>query len=402
MLIKQNKKVHIDIGPEIVKMYECSGQVHSVFDFANNNKEILKKTEASIIEKNLIMLQKKESIPDYLNKCLARTDDLKINDNIFELKRSGARSAYWEDRRIKFKGCRPMVKNPATFPIEKLGFGSDVIEYDSIPFGILTKEAVLREILGFCFFKEKELEIVHKPICIYEYCKDNEQVGYCIVFETMGETRLEQFVNYPQLTLKELIEIKFQRLKTTYLLGSELLLNGVNVKRCSEAKAKILTEMHFSGGFRGILNSNIGNDIILKEASFEFAICDFDCFRVISIPKQPDIAFLNGFVMYCLIEVLKGSISILEFYQFNENLSLTEYNKVLFEKYTQTSSIWKAYERMFWIKAKEQGWDISLVNDAFENILKTKSFFQIQSLVIPNNKAIDDIVNLRNIYYSHD
>lgn len=191
MLIKQNKKVQIDIGPEKVAIYECTGKVHSVFDFANKNKDILDKIESNIIERNRTLLQTEENIPDYLHKCLARTDDLKINDNTFFISRSGARSAYWKEKNIKFKGCRPMVKEPSTFPMEKLAFDSDTIEYGNIPFGVLTKEAVIQEILAYCFFKENKLAVAHSPVCIYEYQQENKSIGYCLVLYSKGETRID-------------------------------------------------------------------------------------------------------------------------------------------------------------------------------------------------------------------
>lgn len=402
MLIKQNDKVQIDIGPENVAIYECTGKVHSVFDFAKNNNDILNKNESSFIKQNLAFLQKTHTIPDYLNKCLSRTDDLRINNNTFEIKRSGARSAYWVKQGIKFKGCRPILKEPANFPMEKLAFDSNSIEYGIIPFGVLTKEAVIREILAYCFFKENKLAVAHSPVCVYEYLQENKSIGYCLVLDSIGETRIEQFINYPELSLNELMHIKSQNLKTKFFIGSELNLHGINVNWYSEVKAKLLAEMHFLGGFRGILNSNIGNDIISNSKNNMLMICDFDTFKVIDVPYNPDFQFLKGFVLHCVIEVLKGSISILDYVQLQENLSVKECNSILFEKYTKTSSLWKSYERHFWNKVIENDWDEKLVQAAFEYILETKPIFKILSLVIPNNKAIEDITNNRNIFYSHN
>lgn len=402
MLIKQNKKVQIDIGPENVTMYECTGKVHSAFSFANINQGILSEIGSSILKENLSILETEEAIPNDLNTCLARTDGLKLNDNTFLIKRSGARSAYWKERNIKFKGCRPMVKEPATFPMEKLAFGADTIEYGDIPFGVITKEAILREILAYCFFKETNLPVAHIPLCVYEYMQEKRTIGFCLVLQSVGETRVEQFINYPELTINELVQIKSQNLETKYFVGSELNLSGINVHRYSDEKARLLTKIHFSGGFRGILNSNIGNDIVLGNDNFKLLICDFDTFEVLEMPDQPDFEFLKGFVLQCVIEVLKGSISILEYIQFKDGLPVADQNRILFERYTKISSLWKAYERCFWICVKDNGWNEKLVKQAFESILETQALFKILSLVIPNSKSVREIISNRNVFYSHN
>lgn len=401
MLINQNKKVKIDIGPEKVNMYECTGKVHSVFDFFSSHKNILNDKEVELINSRLSLLKHKEDIPKEINRCLARTPDLKKSDETFLIKRSGARSAYWFEKGLKFKGCRPITNRPATFPMEKLDFDSGKIAYSQIPFGVLTKEAVLREILGFCFFASKNLPVAHEPLCVYEYFNDGETAGFCIVLKTKGETRAEQFIEYPEISLTELIESKRNRNNSNFLIGSELRLKGLNVKHYSDEKARVLARMHFSGAFRGILNSNIGNDVILSRETFKMALCDFDTFQLIKIPQNPDINFLPGFVLLCLIEVLKGSISILDYIHFNDE-TIPERNELLLDKYKKTSSLWQAYEREFWVNIEELGWNEELVKDAFNNVLNYEALFKILSLVIPNNKAIDDIVANRNIYYSHD
>lgn len=402
MLIKQNQKVEIDIGPEKVKMYECTGTVHSIFDFTSQHIQLLTEIEVELLNKYLPFLKKRDDVPAYLNTCLSRSSDLQTGGTILEIKRNGARSALWEEKAIKFKGCRPLRNHSVTFPMEKLEFGTQEIKYSQIPFGVLSIESVLREILAFCFFMNSNLPIVHEPLCIYEYVDNDKTIGFCIVFKTKGEDRIEKFIEYPELSLNELIEIKKNRVGSKYLIGSELPLKRINVNRYSDKKAQLLSHMHFSGGFRGILNSNIGNDVVLNLGDLNLALCDFDTFMLVEMPQNPDIDFLNGFILFCVIEVLKGSISILDFVHFRNELSITERNKILFEKYKQTSSLWRAYERYFWLKVEEMKWDKQTVKNAFDNILNMEALFKILSLVIPNNVAIPEMVENRNIYYSHD
>ena len=400
MFLEQDKRATLEIGEKNVKMYECAGKVHSIYSFVENNFKVLNKRELSIIEKQRENL-KLISVPFLFNKCLTRSPDLSINQEYIFMKRNGARSAYDEQEKIKYKGCRPEIHNNRTFPVEHIDYHKKTIKYEELPFGILSKEGVLREILAFCFSLSYHIPVSHEPVCIYEYYNEGNSIGFCILLKSLaGEKRIEQFIEYPDLTLKQLIEIKNQNLKINFLIGSELRIFGINVNYYSQMKAELLIKLHFNGGFRGILNSNIGNDII--DDNNNLFICDYDTLNVIEFPVQIDQSFLNDFVLSCFIEVFKSSISILDFIVFKENVPLKEKNTLLFEKYKEKSTLWKYYWKIFMQMTNQMKWDNELIMIAVENSLKTEAFLKIISLVLPNNSEINNVVQNRIVYYSHN
>ena len=400
MFLEQDNRITLEIGEKEVKMYECTGKVHSIYGFADNNSKLLSEKEFSVIEKQRENL-KRIFISSLFNKCLTRSSNLSISQEHILMKRNGARSAYDEQSKIKFKGCRPEIQNNSTFPIESIDYHEKAIKYNEVSFGILSKEGVLREILAYCFCLSHNLPISHEPICIYEYFNEGKSIGFCILLKSLaGEKRIEQFIEYPDLSLKDLIEIKTQKLKTNFLIGSELRISGININYYSQKKAELLIKLHFNGGFRGILNSNIGNDII-DEINNLF-ICDYDTFKVIEIPSQVDQLFLNDFVLSCLIEVFKSSISILDFVVFKENLSLKDKNILLFEKYKEKSTLWKYYWNIFMQMINQMNWNNEMIEVAVENCLNTEAFHKIISLVLPNDSEINNVTQNRTVYYSHN
>ena len=401
MFLEQNNRTALEIGNKEVKMYECTGKVHSIYEFAENKSGLLDKKEFSIIEKQKEYL-KLISIPYIFHKCITRSSELAISHEYVLMKRNGARSAYDEQNKLKFKGCRPEIHNNSTFPVENIDYFKKTIKYSEIPFGILSEEGALREILGYCFCILHSIPVSHEPICIYEYFYENQTIGFCILLKSLvGEKRIEQLVEYPDLSLKHLIEIKTQKLKKINLLiGSELRIFGINVNDYSRMKAELLIKLHFNGGFRGILNSNIGNDII--DNTNNLFVCDYDTFNVIEFPTQIDQSFLNNFVLSCLLEVFKSSISILDFVVFKENLSLMDKNIILFGKYKEKSTLWKYYWTVFMQMTNQMKWDNEMIEIAVENCLATEAFHKIISLVLPNNSEINSIVQNRTVYYSHN
>jgi hypothetical protein len=90
---------------------------------------------------------------------------------------------------------------------------------------------------------------------------------------------------------------------------------GLNTAWYADQKGRWLAELHFRGGFRGLLNNNVGNDIIQSHprGRHRFLLRDFDSFQLIPIPPAPSREFLHAFAVQCVVEVVKGSLPILEF-----------------------------------------------------------------------------------------
>ncbi len=162
--------------------------------------------------------------------------------------------------------------------------------------------------------------------------------------------------------------------------------------------------MHFNGGFRGILNSNIGNDVIVKNEDGELLLylCDFDTFKIVPVPSKPENSFIEAFVLQCMVEVAKGSLSILEYIDLPEDFSHAQIADVLGKIYFNKSSLWHAYKRKFYQNAKLQGWDLNLVERAFGKMGRTEAFANILCSCVLNSRYVSKLSKTRDIFYPHN
>jgi hypothetical protein len=162
-------------------------------------------------------------------------------------RRSGGRSAFAPEGNVKFKGCRPVL-DASTYPLEVLPRAATCIRRATIPFGTLTHEAVLRELLGYCFVREHHAPVHARPLCVYEYRHEGRALGYCLVLESRGEDRIEAHVEYPRCSVTEIVRAKragFPDAAGTPF-GSELRLDDVNPWWYVETKSRLLCDMHFA------------------------------------------------------------------------------------------------------------------------------------------------------------
>ncbi len=389
-----------------VPLYECGGRVHGVVEFARSHLGLLSDHEAGVVVRHIESLNDAKSIPSDLRPCLCRSSDFRSTASPpLHARRSGARSAYDESRGLKFKGCRPVVDG-AEFPMEVLPFGSGAIEYTKVPFGVMRAEGVMREILAFCFATQHVLPIHSIPVCVWAYGDADIPLGYCLVLDTMGETRVEQFIDYPSHTVGDVI--RAARDGRTSLpgvpIGSELALRGVNLWDYVGQKAGQLVRLHFSGGSRGLLNSNIGNDVLVRGAGGEVRVflCDFDTFCVTPVPEVPDSIFLSAFVLRCLVEIVKGSLSILEYVDLPGDLSTAHKGERLAEVYFGRSSCWRAYKREFDRQVAKRNWDPRAVAAAFERACKSEAFVSVAAMSVLSSCYVDTMAAERGVFYPHN
>lgn len=395
----------LKLGDSKVQLYECPGEIYSIIDFVKKSKHLLNQHEQDLIAQSQDLLCQIH-IPKYLTKCLTRTPEFAIKANpMLTVRRSGGRSAYWVERNIKFKGCRPVLDN-TDFPIEILPFGTQKIEYRRIPFGTMRAESVMREILGYCFLKTHHFNTHSIPICVYKYQSDKHDPGYCLVSKTVGEVRIEEFIPYPDCTIEDIIRAKHSNEQTIKQcpIGAELSLRGIDLWQYIEQKSSFLAKMHFNGGFRGILNSNIGNDVIVgnETGDFQLYLCDFDTFKIVSIPKEPETSFVETFVLQCIVEVAKGSLSILDYVDLPGGFSCVQIADALGEIYFNKSSLWHAYERKFYRNAELLGWDSPAVEKAIDKMRRTEAFANILCSCILNSRYVNELSQNRSIFYPHN
>ena len=395
-----------EIGDPRVSLYNCDGIVHSPRSFACSHLSLLTEIEAEIINNNLELLT--DSPPDrqILKQCLTRSLEFSSNpEPVAEVARSGARSAYCESEQIKLKGCRP-VRTKTLFPVDTVSFESKEIIRSHTVFGVLDKQGVIRELLGYCLFNQTGLPVISRPVCVFEYQENGDTTGYCLVLETPENTRIESLIDYPDVTVSDLLTIyeKGGIGDGKVVLGSELRLTGLNIWRYAEEKAAQLCTMHFAGGFRGILNSNIGNDIRVKLPSKQsrLFLCDFDSFEVLPVTADPESGDMDNFVLRCIIEAAMGAIPILEFVDIPENSTVEERADLLGYVFFEKSTLWRTYQRQFFSCAGRLGWHPDALEDSIERMRKTPAFTDILVSCIPNSYFLREMSPERKIFYPHN
>lgn len=371
---------HLKTSKEIF-LYSTEGNVYTVFDFAVKFKEKLSTIEETIINENINYLNQKQQFKYPL------TGTQEAYNRLLEplkAKSIGSRSALLQKNNVKFKGCKFDISNQLCFPHEQLDFGDEKMQTTEIPFGVLTLENVLREILAFCFLKQFNININHTPINVFEYVYNKKIMGYCLVSKTKNEQRLESAENYYDLSISDLICLKYIEKKTNIPLTENEPDFGIDKEWYARQKAKLLIKVNFNGGFRGILNSNIGNDIIYKNKLY---ICDFDTFNVIKVPLKPEYEYIKNFTLWCIVEVLKTSPIILDYLD-TEGLTNKEISEKLWGIYTSKSLLWKNYVRLFMKKVKDLNWNLSYIEESLKEIIQTQVFEEMILDNVINSKII--------------
>ena len=394
-----------ELGPESVGLYPCPGRVWVAAEFAAAFGSLLEPHEAALVRRHAGVLVD-IAIPDGYARCLSRSAEFTSADvPAFVARRSGSRSAYLPELQLKFKGCRP-VSGGSTYPLEVLPPGATTIQHTTIPFGTVSAEGVMRELLGWAFHREHGLPVHATPVCVYEYSSAGHSLGCCLVSETRGEDRIEAHIEYPSCMVADIIRAKenSQGAVGNSVFGSELKLRGVNLWWYVEEKSRLLCTMHFHGGFRGILNSNIGNDVLLRGANgkTELCLCDFDTFRVERVPDNPDNAFLNDYVLRATIEVVKGSLSICDYVEISSEATATEVVSALGRVYFEKSSVWRGYVRRFNQAVRSSGWDAKMVQAAFANARRTEALANVLASCVVNSHYLQRMSGDRTVFYPHN
>lgn len=394
-----------ELGPDCVGLYPCPGRVWTAAEFAAAFGSLLEPHEQALVRRHAGVLVD-IAIPDGYARCLSRSVELASADvPAFVARRSGSRSAYLPELRLKFKGCRP-VSGGLTYPLEVLPPGATTIQHTTIPFGTVSAEGVMRELLGWAFHREHGLPVHATPVCVYEYSSAGHSLGCCLVSETRGEDRIEAHIEYPSCTVAAIIRAKENNEDAVgnSVLGSELKLRGVNLWWYVEEKSRLLSAIHFHGGFRGILNSNVGNDVLLRgpNGRTELCLCDFDTFRVERVPDSPDSAFLTDFVLRATIEVVKGSLSICDYMEISNEATATEVVSALGRVYFEKSSIWRAYLRRFDQAVRSSGWDAKMVQAACANARQTEALANVLASCVVNSHYLQRMSGDRTVFYPHN
>ncbi len=324
--LRQEKKVNL---------VPTSGRVISIRDFVKQNVACLTNLEIGIVRKAGGLLS--NSVPKLFPQPVIISSAESLGKEALAATAIGSRSVYLVKDKLKLKGCKPI--KDLYFPHEKLDFGDQRMTTKKISFGSLSAENVMRELLAYCFFKSNKMPILHSPACVFEYDLQGDKT-YCLVSKTPSELRLESKEDFYGFTLRDLIRhrMRVQELKID-ILPKEERFKKITMGWYTQEKAAVLAKMNAHGGFRGILNSNLGNDLVYKK---KFYICDFDTFKVIPIPEKPSPRFIDNFILWSMAELLKSSPFILEYVDI-EGMPKVVAAKKLWRIYSESSSLWKNY-----------------------------------------------------------
>jgi hypothetical protein len=397
-----------DLGPKTVDLYACDGKVTPIREFTAANLGLLAYHEADLVEGELGFLADPDDIPEVFRKCMSRSREIAtVPVPVMTAERSGARSAFVLATSLQLKGCRPMI-NGETFPTEILHSGSLRITRSRIPFGVMTTEAVLREVLGYCFMRKHDLPLQATPLAVTTYCYGNRSLGHSMLLKLKSEDRIESHLEDPQCSVREVINLQTGTGDTSSrpdcIVGSELRLKGVNVWKYVEAKGRILTAMHWRGGFRGILNSNIGNDVLICEGNElqKLALADFDTFSILPVLADATRESLDSFVLHCLLEVVIGSLPIVQYVDLPADSPFELRADALGAVYFTKSSLWRTYYRHFLAEATAFGCDVPAVVESIERMRRTEAFADILSSRVLSGESVKRAETDRIFHFSHN
>lgn len=350
------------------QLFECAGKAISIKKFV---EKWIDKTGLTDHEKSILLsVNLPEDVPLFLKKPRTRAEWLAEGSRkTLKAEVSGLRSALWKEKSIKFKGCNPQPKK--FFPRESFFFGKEKEMEDVLPFGVLTKEQVMRELLGWAFFSKTNLGLSRKPLCVYDY-----GIGCCLVLESKEEKRVEKFFDFQGITLADMA----LQTRKTKNLPKQVGLKGIDITSYTERKASLLAEMNFNGGFRDLLNSNIGNDFLDHKQIY---LGDFDSFRAIKIPKMPTEKFLKKFYLQCFVEAIKSSLPIIEQIQ-NCKETISPHLKI--------SSLYKAYRKEFFTRARVKGWNIPQLKKIEKWAASTPVFIRAVRKMAPSYRLFESFL----------
>lgn len=383
MLEREKITPHLGQEKEIT-LYSCKGTVYSVPQFAEEFLKVLSPTEQAIVRDKVSVFP--SMVPDYLSKPLCSNKEFKDETGIeIHVESVGSRSAYWPEKQLKLKACRPV--NGLYFPHEELEFGSTEMVTEQIAFGVLSAEGVMREILAYCFFTKHQLPVLQKPIAIFEYQDNGQAMGYSVAMESPSEARLEAKEDFKDLSVHDLIKlIMMEKRFNLELLEKEVGFQDTSQDWYLENKTEILTKMNLYGGFRGFLNSNVGNDLVFKNRLY---ICDFDTFKVIEMPKEPDPNFIKGFCIWILVEALKSSPLVWDYLNL-DGLSWLEASECLWKSYSSKSLFWQTYKKKLNQLVRERGWNQTDVDELIVELTKSRLLYQLLIDNVANSTVIKE------------
>jgi len=241
--------------------------------------------------------------------------------------------------------------------------------------------------------KRFSIEYSSTPICVFHYTPNGKDLNYALVQKIGDDTRVESLIDCSKYSVHDLV-----RLKRKNLLNSGKEVNLINIDKDSyiQKKVELLIKFNFNGGFRGILNSNIGNDVIRNTQLH--SICDFDTFIIREVPKSKK--EIRHFTITAFLELIKTSLPFINYIDL-EGKSKFEMRRILVEYYRKKSCLYLAYAKKFMIQTKKLGWNTEFVNKYIDETFQTPLSFELLQELIPNSHTFKSY-NYDFVYVPHN
>lgn len=363
-----------------VDVFRCEGCVSDVASFLERHLDCLSHEERAWLNLQQSHWPKHSLPSEVASGCLTINPEwADEREPAFEALRSGDRSAYWWEKCLKIKGCNPALDERSTFPFQVLPYAETSLQRKEIAYGVLSAEAAVREVFASVFCQHHGIPVSTEPVLVYEYAKCGKRRGCAIVLLTAAETRLESFLEDLPFSVHDVQRARELHLPTIgdVPLGSEQPLRGLNVWWWAEEKARALVQMHWAGGFRGVLNSNLGNDVVAEgPTGRSLLLCDFDSFEYHAPPRTSSVTDLVPFLRKSVVEVLLGSLPIIDFIEAADAKEATSRIK---DVILSSSSLWNAYWRHLQYMAQERGIAWSAMEEAAEQAWQAEAVVDVAS-----------------------
>lgn len=370
-----------------LNLYSIDGNIVPLKKFIFKNIGLLSSIEKEFIENEMNNIKEEKIV---LQTLLSRTKQFFNGKKIVPAFRGGTRSAYIKDTNFKLKGCRP---ENSTFPHWDIDDKFNLV-IEKIPFGTLSKRAVIGEVLAFLFMRKYNIEISSKPICVFHYNPNGKDLNYALLQEVQDDSRVEKFID-SVTSVHDIIRIK--RKKSQYT-GEEVTLNSIDKNLYLERKVELLLKFNFNGGFRGILNSNIGNDVVRNKRLH--SICDFYTFTIRKIPEPKDKNQIRNFTITAFLELIKTSLPFVDYIDLERN-NESEMHRILTEYYKKHSSLYLLYSEKFIDQTSKLNWNKRFVKKYIDETFQTPTSFELLQELIPNSFTFKSY-NHDSIYVPHN
>jgi hypothetical protein len=369
---------------EVVHLAEVAGRVTTVRDFAERHKDVLRPFECATVRDNMELLSN-ERLDDVTSPLAIQRGETRGSTKAL---RSGSRSAMIAQASLYLKACRPRPDRPDLFfPSVDVNVETGVIEEKRVPFGVLTAEGVMREILGFLVHRRNAWDFARTPVGVFEYEDAGPTPGYAIAFSLEpGFCRIETMLPRVEASLEDLLAAECVRTVSGLdFAPGEWTPAGIPMELYAEMKALRLATLHANGYFRGFLNSNIGNDLLaFKDGMLRLALIDLDTFQALDVERLLQERTGERIVEFGCVEAMKSLLPVFDFVITDLSDGGAAFEAVEF-RLRERITLLGIYESALRASLRGQGWPDGVIDAGFARAKVSTLYRNCVLDLVPNS-----------------